>query len=209
MINPHLQQAVIEFGCSIEDASKVVVLVHGRGQDPRFMNEMIVRPLGLHDVSYFAPVAAENCWYPMGFMAPFAENEPWLGHTMDCIEDLVGTLASKGCPREQLRLVGFSQGACVVLEYICRYPQRYGGVAALTGGLIGPQGTAWPGDSLQGTPVLLATSDIDPWIPLGRAEESRDVLAGRGANVDFRVYEGMDHTINGDEIDALRHLITG
>jgi phospholipase/carboxylesterase len=126
---------------------------------------------------------------------------------MDCLDNLVASLSARGCPRDALRLVGFSQGACIVAEYICRHPQHYGGVAALTGGLIGPEGTTWSGDSLADTPILLATSDIDPWIPLARAEESRDVLTERGAVVDFRVYEGMDHIINDDEIAALRQLI--
>lgn len=209
MLNPHLNQPVLESGCKIEDAARVVILVHGRGQDPRFMQETIADPLALNDVAYFIPCAANASWYPMGFMAPFEENEPWLSHTMECIHKLVESLCPEICARDQLRLVGFSQGACVVAEYICRYPQRFGGVAVLTGGLIGPEGTKWAGASLEGTPVLLATSDIDPWVALSRVEESRDVLISRGANVDFRVYKGMDHTINAEEIDALRLLIKG
>ncbi|MFT5351236.1 MAG: phospholipase/carboxylesterase [Planctomycetota bacterium] len=207
MTNPHIEQAVVKLGCEINVARRVVVLVHGRGQTPLFMEENVTRPLALKDVAYVAPTAANECWYPLGFMAALAENEPWLTYTMTCIDVLVNGLAEKGCPRDELILAGFSQGACVIAEYICRYPQRYGGVAILTGGLIGPEGTTWKGDSLEGTPVFLGTSDADEWVPLNRVKESHRVLVEREAKVDFRVYKGMGHIINNDEIDCLRNMI--
>ena len=207
MTNPHLQQAVLEYGCEIGKAGKVAILIHGRGQTAQYMQENIVDRLALDNIAYFAPSAANSTWYPMGFMADFDENEPWLSHTLECVDKLLQSLLAKGYAHKDLFLIGFSQGACVVAEYICRYPERYAGVGVFTGGLIGPAGTKWPGASLQGTPVLYGTSDIDPWIPLQRAEESRDVLGERGAVLDFRVYKDMDHIINDDEIAALRDLI--
>lgn len=207
MSNPHRNEPCQEYGCKLEDATHVVILVHGRNQEPQFMAEEIVRPLDLDTVHYVAPTAANQTWYPMGFMAEFEDNEPWLGYTMDCIHAIVENLGDKGWTAEKVVLVGFSQGACVVCEYISRYPARYRGAAVLTGGLIGPEGSSWPGDSLEGTPMLLATSDIDPWIPLHRAEETCKALQARAANVDFQVYEGMEHTINSEEIDKLRKLI--
>ena len=207
MSNPHLETAVEYYGCELQAASHVVLLVHGRGQAPTFMEEMIVRPLALDNVCYIAPTAANNTWYPLGFMADIEENEPWLSYTMECVAKHMSNLVEKGWSMEKLILAGFSQGACVVCEYASRYPQRYGGVVALTGGLIGPEGSTWPGESLEGTPVFLATSDVDPWIPLARANETRDVLVERGADVDFRVYPGMEHTVNEEEIEVLRSMI--
>ena len=207
MTNPHCSTPVETYGCSLEEAEHVVLLVHGRGQNPSFMEEMLVRPLALDNTHYIAPTAANSTWYPMGFMASFDENEPWLGYTMQCIDQHVNSLNEQGWPPETIILAGFSQGACVVCDYICRHPRRYGGVAALTGGLIGPEGSRWPGESLDGTPVFLATSDVDPWIPLARANESCEALKARGAELNYRVYEGMDHIINEEEIVLLRELI--
>lgn len=207
MTNPHMQQKVQEYGCSIEEAEKIVLLIHGRGQEAYFMYENVVRPLDMQTVAYLAPQASENSWYPMGFMAEFADNQPWLDHTLECIDEVVKSILNKNRSPEELYLVGFSQGACVACEYLLRHPRNYGGVAAFTGGLIGPAGTEWKGEKLDNTPVLLCTSDIDPWIPLSRAEESQNALSERGASVNFRVYKSMEHIINSDEIALLKDML--
>ena len=104
-------------------------------------------------------------------------------------------------------LIGFSQGACLLAEYVARHPARYGGVAVLTGGLIGPPGTTWDGPSLESTPILLATSDVDEWVPIGRVEETRTVLTERGADVRWRVYTGMEHVVNDDEVALVAEML--
>jgi predicted esterase len=210
--NVHAAQRVEYYGAPIDSADVAALVVHGRAQHPEWMREFLIGrlPADVFDrVAFVAPEAAENTWYPGGFMQPFADNEPHLTWALERVDELVGELEASGHDRADLRLIGFSQGACLLSEYIARRPARYGGVAALTGGLIGPPGTAWDGPSLESTPVLLATSDIDEWVPIGRVAETRDVLTRRGADVHWRVYDGMGHIINDDEVALVADMLRG
>jgi predicted esterase len=159
-------------------------------------------------VAYLAPQAARRSWYPNSFMAPIDQNEPELTSALQVVDDTLARIAEAGPPEEQVVLLGFSQGACLAAEYAARHPQRYGGVVALSGGLIGPDGTDFDHEGpLDGTPVFLGCSDQDPYIPLERVEETATVFRRLGATVTKRIYEGMAHTTNDDEIQFVRTLL--
>ncbi|HEU4570512.1 MAG TPA: dienelactone hydrolase family protein, partial [Gemmatimonadales bacterium] len=146
--------------------------------------------------------------YPHSFLVPVAQNQPWLDSALAVLERVTAQLADAGIPRERQVLLGFSQGACLALEFAARNAVRWGGVVGLSGGLIGPEGTprAYGGD-LAGTPVFLGCSDVDPHIPVARVHETAQVLTRLGGRVDARIYPGMPHTINEDEVQAVRALL--
>jgi predicted esterase len=207
MAGPHQIGQTIAAGASLESAAAVLILVHGRGATAESMLPL-AEALGRTDVAYVAPQAAANTWYPYPFTAPIEANEPWLSSALTLLDGLFHGLAAKGFARERIGLLGFSQGACLSTEFVARNAVRYGLVAGLSGGLIGPPGA--PRDyagSLDGTPVFLGCSDIDAHIPLKRVEETAEVLAGLGAAVDKRIYGGMGHTVNEDEIEAVRGML--
>ena len=184
-----------------------MLLVHGRGATA----ESILTLADLLDVpgfGFLAPQAVDNTWYPNRFLAPLPANEPWLSSALALLEDIMATLAGSGVPAERTILLGFSQGACLALEFVARHARRYGGVAGLSGGLIGPDNTPrdYPG-SLDGTPVFLGCSDVDPHIPAPRVAHTAEVLTRLGAGVTARLYPGMGHTINDDELDSVRQMM--
>ncbi len=147
-------------------------------------------------------------WYPYSFLTPIPQNEPWLTSALGVVGGLVQTLGEQGVPSERVVILGFSQGACLTLEFAARNARRYAAVIGLSGGLIGPPGTprVYSG-SLDGTPVFLGCSDVDPHIPVERVRESAAVLRTMKAIVDERIYRGMGHTVNDDEIAAVRALL--
>jgi predicted esterase len=155
-----------------------------------------------------APQAAGYSWYPYSFLAPMQQNEPWLSSALARIGEVVAQLEAEGVPEERIVLLGFSQGACLSLEYAARNPRRYGAVIGLSGGLIGPPGTPrnYPG-SLAGTPVFLGCSDRDPHIPRERVDETAEVLRTMGGEVTERIYPAMGHTVNQDEVDFVRQFL--
>jgi len=203
----HADQPTPTAGAPLDEADAAVVMFHGRGATAQsvlsFAGEFD------HDgVAYVAPQAARNTWYPQSFMAPMEQNEPWLSAALDRADQAVADVEDAGIPAEKIVLLGFSQGACLASETVARNARRYGGLVALSGGLIGPEGT--PRDyegSLDGTPVFIGCSDQDPHIPLERVHETADVLAELGGDVDERIYEGMGHTVNEDELAAVDELI--
>jgi phospholipase/carboxylesterase len=161
-------------------------------------------------LAYVAPQAPGLTWYPLSFLAPIAQNEPALSQALAAVGTVVGGLAEAGIPAERTVLMGFSQGGCLALEFAARNARRYGGAVGLSAALIGPPGT--PRDyagALAGTPVFLGCSDVDGHIPLWRVQESTTVLRGLGAEVTERIYPGMGHTINDDEIAHVRRLLKG
>lgn len=207
MSGPHAGQPVLAAGRPVGEAAAAVVLVHGRGADAENMlalAEALERP----DLAYLAPQSAGYAWYPQGFMAPLAANEPGLSSGLALLGSLVERLGAAGIPPERTALLGFSQGACLALEYAARNARRYGAVIGFSGGLIGPPGTPrdYPG-SLAGTPVFLGCSDRDPHIPKPRVDETAEVLAALGGQVTKRIYPHLAHTVNADEIDFARRML--
>jgi predicted esterase len=210
MNGPHAGQPVVSAGRPPAAAAAAVILVHGRGGTTEDILTLVPE-LGRPDLAYLAPQAAGNSWYPYGFMAPLEQNEPGLSSGLAVLGELLAALAAAGIGAERTMLLGFSQGACLVLEFAARAAhsiRRFGGVAGLSGGLIGPPGT--PRDyagSLDGTPVLVGCSDRDPHIPLPRVRETARVMAALGGQVSEQIYPAMGHTINADEIERVRRLL--
>jgi predicted esterase len=205
--DPHRGQPVLRAGANPASARLAMILLHGRGASAEDIL-MLADALGLDDVAYLAPQAAGHTWYPYSFLAPIADNEPGLGSALGVIGRLIEELRRDGFEPPRIALLGFSQGACLALEYAARHPRRYAGVFGLSGGLIGPPGTLhdYQG-SLDATPVLLGCSDIDPHIPLPRVRESAEVFRRLGASVDERIYRGMGHAVNGEELAAVGALL--
>lgn len=205
--DPHAGQPVMRRGPSLAEARLVVILVHGRGGSATDMLGL-ADEFDAADVAYLAPQAAGQTWYPYSFLTPIDRNEPGISSGLRVIGGLVESAGQQGVPPDRVVILGFSQGACLALEYAARHARRYHGVVGLSGGLIGPPGT--PRDyrgSAGGTRVFLGCSDIDPHIPVERVRESAEVLRRLGANVDERIYPGMEHTVSRDEIDAINTLL--
>jgi phospholipase/carboxylesterase len=204
---PHQGQPIMTAGEPLKRARAAMVMVHGRGASAQSILDLAVE---LHQpgLAYLAPQAAGDTWYPYSFLAPLARNEPGLSSGLAAIANVLAQVAQAGIPLERTMLLGFSQGACLALEFVARNARRYGGVAGLSGGLIGPDGTPrdYPG-SLAGTPVFLGCSDVDFHIPKERVELSAQVLQRLGANVTMRFYPGMGHTVNQDEIDFVQGMV--
>lgn len=205
--DPHAGQPIAHAGAPLDAARAVVVAIHGRGAGPDDILSL-APSIDRDDVAYLAPAAAGRSWYPQRFIADTALNEPHLGSALRRIAALVGDVAAAGIPHDRIVLLGFSQGACLSGEFVARHPRRWGGLVMLSGGLIGPPGTTWdtPG-TLDGTPVFIGCSDVDAHIPLDRVEESADVLTRMGGTVTLRIYPGMGHTVNRDEIEHARRAI--
>jgi predicted esterase len=205
--DPLAGQPILTAGPPPESAARTLVLMHGRGASAESILAL-VKELRVEGLAALAPQAAGQSWYPYSFLAPLGANQPYLDSALRRLESIVAKLLARGVPGERIALLGFSQGACLTLEFTARHPRRYGAVMGLTGGLIGPPGTPrdYPG-SLDGTPVFLGTSDPDPHVPFERVRETGTVLARMGAGVELRRYPGMPHTINEDELDACRALL--
>ena len=204
---PHQGQPVRTAGVPLENASAAMVMVHGRGATAESILTL-ADELAQPGFAYLAPQAAGNAWYPNSFLAPIPSNEPGISSGMAAIGAVLARIAAAGVPVNHTMLLGFSQGACLVLEFAARHAQRYGGVAGLSGGLIGPDGTPREySGSLDGTPVFLGCSDVDSHIPKTRVEQSAEVLRRLGAEVTMRLYPGMEHTVNEDEIEFVRRMM--
>ena len=203
----HQDQPVLDAGASLSDAQAAVILLHGRGASARGMLAL-ADELDVPGVAYLAPQAARRSWYPQSFMATIEENEPALSSALQVVSDLIDRACETHLTEEQVILGGFSQGACLATEYAARHPQRYGGILGLSGGLIGPEGIDFDYEgTLDGTPVFLGCSDQDPYIPLERVEETAEVFRRLSAKVTKRIYEGMGHTTNEDELSHIRSLL--
>src|SRR6266487_2015383 len=195
MTGPHEGQPLLTAGEPLDRATAAMVMVHGRGAAVEDILALTAE-MNQSGFVYLAPQAAQNSWYPNSFLAPIQSNEPGLSSGLAVIASILAQLAEAGISAERTILLGFSQGACLTLEFAARNAQRYGGLIGLSGGLIGPNDTPrdYPG-SLAGTPVFLGCSDIDPHIPRQRVEESANVLQRLGGEVTMRLYAGMGHTI--------------
>ncbi len=205
--DPHGQAQLYAAGASLDEARSAIIAIHGRGADAADIINLAgeVVPPG---AVIFAPNAVGQTWYPYRFIEPIERNEPYLTSALTLIDRLFVRLAEAGIPPSRVALLGFSQGACLALEYAARNAQRYGAVVGYSGGLIGPIGEAftYPG-SMDGTPVFIGCSDVDAHIPVSRVEETAGVMTGLGAAVDLRIYPGMGHTVNQDEIQAVQAML--
>jgi phospholipase/carboxylesterase len=213
--DPHRGQPILTAGAPLSpQVPGAVVMVHGRGATAESILELAAefrRP----DLACLAPQAAGFAWYPSSFLAPIPQNEPWLTSALALLGEVVDHLEKEGVPPERTVLLGFSQGACLALEFAARnahrFPRGLGGVVGLSGGLIGPPGTPrdYPGgpQTFAGTPVFLGCSDRDPHIPKPRVDETAEVLGEMGADVTERIYPGLGHTVNEEELDHVRALL--
>jgi phospholipase/carboxylesterase len=225
MSDPHGDATVVTAGADLESATTAVVAIHGRGATARSVIDLVAQaadrgPAADRDAAagaepaILAPQANRNTWYPNSFMAPLDANEPHLTSALGLVGDVVDRAASK-VGTEHVVLLGFSQGACLATEFIARNPTRYGGLAALSGGRIGPEGVEWDDEAtlagadgdLDGTPAFFGCSDVDPHIPENRVHESADSLERLGADPTVEIYPGMGHTVNEDELDRVAALL--
>lgn len=206
--HPHQGQPVLQAGAPLEQAQAAMLLLHGRGAAANDILALAAH-LPQKGLAFLAPQAAGNRWYPNSFNSPLASNEPWLSSALQVIEEQLARLDQAGIGARCTLLLGFSQGACLALEFAARNPQRYGGVIALSGALIGAPGEARPdvASSLQGTPVFLGCSQMDPFIPAERVLYSAEVLRRMGAAVTRRFYPGAEHRVNADEIEVIKEMV--
>jgi len=206
---PHQGQPLVWAGRNPEEARAAMVMVHGRGATAESILELR-EEWGHPELAYVAPQAAGFSWYPNRFLAPLAVNEPWLSSALARLGETLAELAAAGIPPERTILLGFSQGACLATEYAARNPRRYGGIAGLSGALIGPpEEPRQLAGSLAGTPVFLGCSDRDPHIPQPSVDQTAERLRGLGAEVTERIYPRLGHTVNGDEVEEVRRMIGG
>ncbi|MFA6285883.1 MAG: dienelactone hydrolase family protein [Opitutaceae bacterium] len=193
----------LRFGAPLAKARGVVILVHGRGSSAEDISGL-ADIFDAVDLAYLAPEATNNTWYPNRFLVPPANNEPWLSSALAVIDTLVAEALAAGIPSERIALAGFSQGACLVLEYAARHPRRYAFVAALSGALIGPTDIARDCVDLLQTPVLIGCAERDAHIPLEHVEHSAAALGAFNASVTKQIFPGSAHTVFPAEVDWLK-----
>jgi predicted esterase len=194
-------------GKPLGESPVVVIMVHGRGAGPENILDLVPQ-LARPDVTYLAPAAANRTWYPYSFMADLTRNEPYLSSALSVLRGLVGQVEQAGIRRDRIVILGFSQGACLSTEFAIRHASRLGGVVAFSGGAIGPPGTEWTAEgSFNGTPMFFGCSDVDAHVPAARVRESAALCARMGAEVTTRIYPGMGHLVNDDEIAWAQDLL--
>lgn len=205
--DPHRGQPVLATGAPLAEARAAAIFIHGRGASAENILGLAPSIAG-RAFACLAPQAAGHVWYPYSFLVPRQRNEPGLSSALSVIGRIVARLGQAGLSPERIALIGFSQGACLAAEFVARNPRRYGAVGGFSGGLIGdaiePAGYS---GSLDGTPVFLGCSDVDPHIPLERVQQSTAILSAMGAEVTERIYPGMGHTIIEEEAAFVRGLL--
>ena len=203
----HAGMPLLRAGAGLANARMAVLLFHGRGAGAADILSL-ARYLPDTGVAYLAPQARNSTWYPLSFLSPIESNEPQLSSALEIAKETLDLAISEGIDPSRVVLAGFSQGACLAQEFAVRNPKRYGAVVGLSGGLIGPPGSTWSvAGRFEGMPVFLGCSDVDPHIPRDRVAESAAVFQEMGANVVERIYPGMAHTVNEEEIGAFRQII--
>lgn len=206
-MKPHAGEPLATAGVPLGESPAVVIMVHGRNAGPANILDLVPR-LGRTDVTYLAPAAAGRTWYPLSFMAEREKNEPGVSSGLWVLERLVEDVVARGITHDRIIMLGFSQGACLTSEFVVEHAARYGGVILYSGGLIGAPGSTWdyPG-SFDGTPIFLGCSDVDAHVPKTRVDESAAVFTRMGATVTERIYPGMGHLVNDDEIVFTRGVL--
>lgn len=198
---------VVTGGKPLKDATKVLIMIHGRGGNANDILSL-AQYLNTTDFALIAPQATDNTWYPYSFIAPVSENEPWLSSALSVLKEILDEIIAKEISAENVYLLGFSQGACLTLEFVARNAQKFGGVVAFTGGLIGDKiyTQNYKGD-FKGTPVFIGTSNPDPHVPVQRVRETTGILKSMHADITEKIYNGMGHTISEDEIQMANKLV--
>lgn len=203
-----IYERTIYFGEMYPKTTKAIIMIHGRGSEAADIVNSFEGVLPIYDYYIVAPNADNNSWYPQSFLAPQVQNEPMLSDALNLLKSLINDLTSTGYKQEDIFILGFSQGACLALEFVARNASRLGGVFALSGGLIGDTlNTANYKGNFMGTPVFLGCSDVDSHIPLQRVTESAVILREMSAHVIEKIYPGMGHTINRDEIEEISEIL--
>ena len=203
----HKGQPTISVGPENDRANLIVILLHGRGSNAEAMVP-IADSLSMEGVRFIIPQAGLNRWYPQTAFGPLEANEPDLSSALALIDSLEAATHEEGFSDQQIFFGGFSQGACLASEYVARKARKYGGLFVFSGTLIGPNGMQrnYPG-SFEKMPVFIGSSDVDPWVPHDLILDTAAVFQKMGADVDLRIYPGMTHTINTDEISRVRELL--
>lgn len=200
------KETIIKSG-NIQSANKALVMLHGRGSNAQDILTLASH-LNTENYALYAPQATNNTWYPYSFLADPVKNEPWLSSALELVDTTAKQAVDNGISQENIYFLGFSQGACLTLEYIARNAQRYGGVIAFTGGLIGDEiDTNNYSGHFDGMPAFIGTSNPDPHIPINRINATAEILEKMDADVTKRIYDNMGHTINDDKITCVNHLI--
>lgn len=201
------QLHIVYSGKPLEQAQKALIMLHGRGADAESILSLS-RLLNVADYALLAPQATNHTWYPRSFLAPVTENEPWLSSALNVVEQILGTALEAGIKTEHVYFLGFSQGACLTLEFTARNARKYGGIVAFTGGLIGERikRENYKGDFGQ-TPVFIGTSDPDFHVPVQRVYASANILREMNASVTEKVYPNRGHTVSEDEIELVNRII--
>jgi phospholipase/carboxylesterase len=203
----HRKDIVVK-GKALGDVAKVLILIHGRGATAESILS-ISGHLKVDNFTLLAPQATNNTWYPYSFLTPPSQNEPWLSSALDLLSDIVKDLHQKNIDSENIYFLGFSQGACLTLEFVTRNATKYGGVMAFTGGLIGDKiNTENYNGDFSGTPIFIGSSDPDPHVPVERVEATEKILANMNAQVTKKIYKNMGHTINQEEIDFANKILS-
>jgi phospholipase/carboxylesterase len=201
------KKKIVTAGKALSERSKVLIMLHGRGGSSEDILSFSSH-LNIKDYTLIAPQATNNTWYPYSFLSPPAQNEPWLSSALALVKNVVTDVKNKGVPANNIYFMGFSQGACLTLEFVTRNAEKYGGVAAFTGGLIGDRiySENYKGN-FNNTPVFIGTSNPDPHVPVERVYATAHILKNMYADVTEKVYDNMGHTINEDEIENANKLI--
>ena len=201
------KKKIISAGKKITEANKALIMVHGRGGSAEDILSLAAH-LNIPGFALLAPQATNSSWYPLSFLARPADNEPWLSSAINVLHETVNEIQSNGIAKEHIYFLGFSQGACLTLEYVTRNASAFGGVVAFTGGLIGDKiyDENYTGNFLN-TPVFIGTSDPDPHVPVEGVNASTEILKSMHADVTTKIYPNMGHTISKDEIDQVNNLI--
>lgn len=203
------KKQVVYAGAELSESKKALVMLHGRGASAADILSL-ADYLGVNNFSLIAPQATNNTWYPYSFMAPVSANEPWLTSALTLLKEIVNDIIAAGVDKKEIYFLGFSQGACLMLEFTARNADHYGGIVAFTGGLIGEtiNNQNYTGDFLN-TPVFIGTSDPDPHVPVSRVKESTAILTRLHASVKEKIYPGMGHTISEGEISMAKNILSG
>ncbi|WP_343670687.1 dienelactone hydrolase family protein [Chitinophaga sp.] len=201
------QKNIVTAGVPLAQAKKALIMIHGRGAGAQDIISLATY-LNVGDYALIAPQASGHTWYPYSFMAPVAQNEPGLSSAITVLESIVADVIAAGIPASNIYFLGFSQGACLTLEYVTRHAQQYGGVVAFTGGLIGASLdlSNYKGD-FAGTPVFIGSSDPDMHVPVTRVRESEAIMQKMGADITVKVYPGMGHTVSQDEVETANAVV--